>query len=74
MGSTVKLSIYSKLILGQMVTPQRSCSRAWFESGEDLGSTETYANVAQSVERKPFKLVAVGSSPTVGTWPFGLVV
>ena len=27
----------------------------------------TYANVAQSVERKPFKLVAVGSSPTVGS-------
>ena len=50
-----------------METPQRSCSRAWFESGEDLGSTETYANVAQSAERKPFKLVAVGSSPTVGS-------
>ena len=49
-----------------MATPQRSCSRAWFESGEDMGSTETYANVAQSAERKPFKLVVVGSSPTVG--------
>ena len=40
------------------------------------------ADVAQSVERKPFKLVAVGSSPTVGIfyiikfkkWPLGLVV
>ena len=26
------------------------------------------ADVAQSVERKPFKLVAVGSSPTVGNF------
>ena len=28
------------------------------------------ADVAQSVERKPFKLVAVGSSPTVGKQNF----
>ena len=28
------------------------------------------ADVAQSVERKPFKLVAVGSSPTVGNQNF----
>ena len=59
-------NVDSKVILGQTVTPQRSCSRAWFESGKDVGSTETYANVAQSAERKPFKLVVVGSSPTVG--------
>ena len=30
----------------------------------------TTADVAQSVERKPFKLVAVGSSPTVGKQNF----
>ena len=32
------------------------------------------ADVAQSVERKPFKLVAVGSSPTVGKQNFFLFI
>ena len=35
------------------------------------------ANVAQSAERKPFKLVVVGSSPTVGTmavWSSGMIL
>ena len=34
----------------------------------------TNANIAQSVERKPFKLVVVGSSPTVGICPCGAMV
>ena len=35
------------------------------------------ASVAQSAERKPFKLVVVGSSPTVGTkavWSSGMIL
>ena len=35
------------------------------------------ANVAQSVERRPFKPVVVGSSPTVGTmavWSSGMIL
>ena len=28
-------NVDSRLILSQMVTPQRSCSRTWFNSGED---------------------------------------
>ena len=31
------------------------------------------ARLAQSVERQPFKLVVVGSSPTSGTYQHGLM-
>ena len=58
-----------------MVVPALSGIR--FESGQDIVTysknqirkkqvTSIWADVAQSVERAPFKRVAVGSSPTVG--------
>ena len=34
----------------------------------------SFAELAQSVERKTFNLVVVGSIPTFGTRPLGLVV
>ena len=33
---------------------------------EEVFSSSAVARLAQSVERQPFKLVVVGSSPTVG--------
>ena len=35
-----------------------------------LAVLESKARLAQSVERQPFKLVVVGSSPTVGVFSF----
>ena len=36
---------------------------------KEIRALKAIACIAQSVERQPFKLVVVGSSPTVGVFP-----
>ena len=47
------------------------CRRYWFDPSNQCGSVRFVKNalLAQSVERKPFKLVVVGSIPTQGIFP-----